>query len=499
MQNGIYKKDLLIVVPYRNRQEHFNEFIKNAPAYFDRQNLTYDILICELDKEGDWNAGLCVNSVVDFLKNGKEYEWIYVHHVDVWPVDGEWCYPSNDEVYHNLGDYGSCLMKLKIFFEVNGYCNNFWGWGGEDNELYEKLRNIGVIVHSVDENYPVKYDTRFQNHERKFNGNNYGGGINNLFLKNSLTRDNINDFYDFASVKSLPNIKDNIYHQLVIPLKKSPREHKNSKLLIGYIYNIKDFMYVAPFVKSSLIYAPYNYDITLVVADNASDLPLYLIDQLKSFGINLFIKEKSEDNLFIDRFKKYIEYVSESEYDFILHADVTDTYFQDDPFSEINLNHLNISSEGIKIKDEGWNTSMYKSYYNSIFNEVGGFDVLCGGIIGAPKKVFVKFAGDIINEFKSLNIKTDTGIDQIIIQKLLYYDKVLEEFIVKTPYNSFCINLHVWEFYKDILNFKINVQDNKRVYNSDNTIKYSIVHQFNRNSELYNNVINHFVNYFYPV
>jgi hypothetical protein len=492
-------KDLIIVVPYRDRKEHLETFLKQVPEYFNSQNISYDILVCELDQVGDWNAGLCVNSIVDFLHDGKDYKWLYIHHVDVWPEKGLWGYPKKGEVYHNLGDYGSCLMTLDSFFEVNGYCNNFWGWGGEDNELYEKLRSKGYNVISIDDNYPVKYNTSYQNHERKFNGNNYGGGINNLFLKDINNRDNIKNFYEFGSVTRLPNIKKNIYHQIITPIKKSPREHKNKKLLIGYIHGIKDFMYVAPFVKSSLIYAPYNYDITIIVSDDEENLPLYLIDQLKSFGVNVYLNKKSEDNLFIDRFKKYIDYISKNNYDFILHADVTDTYFQQDPFNSIELNYLNISSEGIKIKDESWNKSMYKSYYNSVFEEVGNYEVLCGGILGAPRDIFLKFAANIIEEYINLNVKTNSGIDQIIIQKLLYADKVLDKFIIKGPSDSFCINLHVWEFYKDSLDFKINIQDGKRVTMRDNTTKYCIVHQFNRNSELYNNVTNHFVNYFYPI
>ena len=62
-------KDLLIVVPYRNREEHLKEFLENAPKYFDKQNIEYDILICELDQTGDWNAGLCVNSTINFIKD----------------------------------------------------------------------------------------------------------------------------------------------------------------------------------------------------------------------------------------------------------------------------------------------------------------------------------------------------------------------------------------------------------------------------------------------
>ena len=92
-------KDLLIVVPYRNREEHLKEFLENAPKYFDKQNIKYDILICELDQIGDWNAGLCVNSIIDFIKD-KNYKWLFIHHVDIYPLEGDFNFPNENEYYY---------------------------------------------------------------------------------------------------------------------------------------------------------------------------------------------------------------------------------------------------------------------------------------------------------------------------------------------------------------------------------------------------------------
>lgn len=492
------KKDLLIVTPYRDRPEHLSEFLKNSPTYFDNQNISYDILLTELDQIGDWNAGLCVNSLVHFLKEGREYEWLYVHHVDVWPVEGEWGFPEYNTVIHNLGDYGSCLLKLEHFFDVNGYCNSFWGWGGEDNELYDKLRSKNYKVVSADNNYNVKYNTKFQNHERKFNGNNYGGGINNLFNYSIENRDNISHFYDHAIVKKLPNIKDNIYHQLVIPLKQSPREFKNENVLLGYINNIKDFMYVAPFVKSALIYAPYSYDVVIVVSDDESNFPHYLCDQLVSFGVKVIKKKRTHTNMFIDRFQKYKEFLLDSDYERCIHVDVTDSYFQSNPFIDFEEN-LFITSEGIDIGEESWNTNMLNNFYGKdITEKIKDKEVLCGGVIGGSKTKFIKLCDLIIEEYNRLGFNTELGIDQIILQKLIYNDNLNDNITIRLPKDNFCIHLHAFKHYPDIVKYKLDIQNNKVIFLKGQN-KFCIVHQYNRINELYNNVINHFVSYFYPV
>ncbi len=35
-------------------------------------------------------------------------------------------------------------MTLVHVLAMNGYPNNFWGWGGEDDELLKRLKEVGL-------------------------------------------------------------------------------------------------------------------------------------------------------------------------------------------------------------------------------------------------------------------------------------------------------------------------------------------------------------------
>ncbi len=37
-------------------------------------------------------------------------------------------------------------LSAKDFKQINGYSNSFWGWGGEDDQLYQRVRSENFTV-----------------------------------------------------------------------------------------------------------------------------------------------------------------------------------------------------------------------------------------------------------------------------------------------------------------------------------------------------------------
>lgn len=500
MESELRIKDLLIVVPYRNREEHLKEFLKNAPEYFNKQQFTYDILICELEQGGDWNAGLCCNSLEFYLSVcGMQYKYVCIHHVDIWPIDGEWRFPKHNEVFCNLGDYGSCLMELNTFLDVGGYSNDFWGWGGEDNELYEKLQSKGYVCTKIDSEFSVKYNTNFQNHPRDgFNGSNYGNGLKNLYVLKENQKNNITNFYEYAEITNLHQVERNLYKQTICPLVKSPRESVKDKVILGYIENCSNFDNLTPFVKSSMIYAGHSYDVVLIVGDTIP--PSDVISNLNSHGIKTSVDNTPKQNLYVDRFACYKRFLhANTQYKTALHVDVTDLYFQADPFESFDNTKLTFISENFKLQDEDWNKYMFGNIYGyELFDSIKDNDIICGGVFGGPVNLFIDLIDKLLDEQKQ-NFTDLTGADQIYLQKILYFDKFLNKLInIKTLKDSFCINLHVCVHYPEAFTNVYYIKNDKTVFNQLNQ-PYSIVHQYNRLNSLYQNVCNHYTQYFYPL
>lgn len=494
-------KDILIVVPYRDREKHLEDFLIKTPKYFSERGITYDILITELDKEGDWNAGLVCNSVINFRKKGR-WKYLYIHHVDVYPIEGEWVYPKNNEVLFHLGDYGSCIMNFNDFFKVGGYRNGFWGWGAEDNDLYYKFQLNGIKTVDVTtlDNYTVKFDVKYQNHERKFVAINYSNSNRILKSKPDRNNDSVFDTNKYGFTHSLVKISDNIYKQNIKPLKKSPRELENKKIIISYIKDINPST-IYPYIKSVSYYSPFNYD--MVVIDASKKPNEYIVNQLEAFGIKVIKRTETKyDNLFLDRLIAYNDYFKENEkYEDVLCLDFNDIYLQGNPFEILDKqpkDKLILTSEGTIINDQSWNRNMVKGVYGeNIINAIGVYEVLnCGVIYGTPK-TFDVFVNTVINEYELLNdgVKKMYGVDQAIILKLIYYTQTIKVNTLREN-NPLAIHLHTIFNDGDKTRYKdVQIVRDKIVKNSENQ-EFKIVHQYNRSIKMYNEILNHFNNFY---
>jgi len=485
-------KDLLIVVPYRNREEHLKGFLENSPRYFNEQNFTYDILICELDQQGDWNAGLSCNSLINFISSERQYKYLYIHHVDIWPTSGQWEFPLDKQVFHNLGDYGSCLMKMDDFLAVGGYSNSFWGWGGEDNDLFNKFRHKGFNV--IDKNdSSVKYETKHQGHERKFNGANYAGGIKNLCLIPEERKNNITHFAEHGLTQDLVELSMNVFKHVVVPLQTSPDKATNKDVLITYLKGHSDPHPLMPYIKTSMMFSAYEYDVVFCIADETPNS--WLLNQLESFGIKYFLRKQQISSLFVDRFDAYTEFLSQHSYDKVLHTDSLDVFFQSNPFAEIQ-EQLLILTEEIPIIDEQWNyTSLCRLYSGECLQNIKDRDVLCSGVIGGPVTKFVDFCKKLVLEYSKLN-QDFYGIDQPIAQKIIYTEQN-DWFDIKNIQSGWGINLHCPAHYPERYKDKIHILNNK-VLTKDHR-PFSIVHQYNRISNLYQTIQSHFGGSYYPI
>jgi hypothetical protein len=162
-------KKLAIIVPYRDRQSHLEVFVPYMEEYLKDYN--YKIFVIEQNDDKPFNRGKLLNVGARIaIKEGFDY--FALHDVDMLPLKGvDYSYPETpihlvSKINKDVPfiDYfgGVTLFNIHDYKLVNGYSNEYWGWGFEDDDLLYRCiqRNIPLETISVgipDKNYLINY------------------------------------------------------------------------------------------------------------------------------------------------------------------------------------------------------------------------------------------------------------------------------------------------------------------------------------------------------
>ncbi len=149
------EKKLSIIIPYRDRKEHLKIFLKTIKRKINVSN--YDILVVEQDNEKPFNRAKLLNIGFDFKKDESDY--FCFHDVDMIPEEVDYSYVTQPthgfHAIKHLGyklsansNYGGVnFFNKEDFVKINGYSNEFWGWGGEDNDLLSRVKDKGFSLY----------------------------------------------------------------------------------------------------------------------------------------------------------------------------------------------------------------------------------------------------------------------------------------------------------------------------------------------------------------
>lgn len=163
-------KRLTIVVPYRDRVEHFDQFVPHMRAYFARDKLDraipYRVLIIEQGAGEAFNRGMLKN--IGFRLGQDRGDYTCFHDLDYLPLwaDYSWvAHPTRIVRYgaeerplapgrshlvmsHDLATFfgGVVLAPNTAFATINGYSNRYWGWGCEDSDLRRRYLAAGIEI-----------------------------------------------------------------------------------------------------------------------------------------------------------------------------------------------------------------------------------------------------------------------------------------------------------------------------------------------------------------
>ena len=160
----------VILVPFREQliQKRGEQLVKFC-SHMKRWHPDWPVLVIEQHGDEKFNRGALLNIGSRYAqKMGAEY--VVYHDVDLIPLSSivPFYTAFPEKPVHVGGIYkgkysgdsfiGQALsISLKDIKTINGFPNSFWGWGGEDDAMRNRLKRKGIQVWrpTVDTGYKV--------------------------------------------------------------------------------------------------------------------------------------------------------------------------------------------------------------------------------------------------------------------------------------------------------------------------------------------------------
>lgn len=158
---------LAIIIPFREhidstiRINHLKQLYKHMNNFFNNTNITHSyFIINQTSYNKRFNRGKLLNIGFE-IANKLKYDIFVTHDVDMLPDDYllqyylyipkypiHIAYPKST-VKYSYSTYigGINIYSKKDYIKINGFPNDFWGWGGEDDAIYDRIsiNNLPVI------------------------------------------------------------------------------------------------------------------------------------------------------------------------------------------------------------------------------------------------------------------------------------------------------------------------------------------------------------------
>jgi len=145
-----------VCVPYRDRELHLNEFVPKVGKYLKQQGIDFQMYFCHQIDDKLFNRGATKNIAAKHaFEEGCDY--IVWHDIDMIPEEGaDYSFPDKYPIhiatkisqmeyklkYHEY--FGGAVIFSKEQVEAtNGYSNNYWDWGMEDDDLFWRCHKEG--------------------------------------------------------------------------------------------------------------------------------------------------------------------------------------------------------------------------------------------------------------------------------------------------------------------------------------------------------------------
>lgn len=168
---------LAVIVPYRDRNSQLKRFLKHMESYLS--DYVYEIFVIEQCDTKPFNRGKLLN-IGYKIACEHQCDYFVFHDVDMLPYKVDYSYtdkPLHLATHLQENDYettffdyfgGVTLFNKEDFASINGYSNEYWGWGFEDDDLLIRClhSNLELDIESSGDDEIKTFETF------KFDGDN---------------------------------------------------------------------------------------------------------------------------------------------------------------------------------------------------------------------------------------------------------------------------------------------------------------------------------------
>ncbi len=203
MSGTMPPKKLSLIIPYRDRQDQLRAYSDHILKYFTHDKIDRDIPIAvtvvEQEEGLPFNIGAIRNVGFDLT---REFDYHCFHDVDFLPIWTDHRYPAGPTrllwfgaevrplepgskigAFHKRDTYfsGVVMFNREDFECVNGYSNEYWGWGSEDDDMRTRCQLEHLKIQHRDGYY--------QSLQHKSEGYTSDGALNEIGLQNNVKRE----------------------------------------------------------------------------------------------------------------------------------------------------------------------------------------------------------------------------------------------------------------------------------------------------------------------
>ena len=440
----IQKHKLGVIVPYRDRPNQLKRFTSHMETYL--KDMDYEILIIEQSDDKPFNRGKLLNAGYKYAVDmGCDY--FVFHDIDMLPEDVDYSYsdkPLHLATHLQEHDYettffdyfgGVTMFTKEDFKTINGFSNEYWGWGFEDDDLL--IRCIESDL-ELDTTHNSKKDIQeFEAFE--FKGEDSYIKIKNKEQKSNLLEDDfsISVLVKPSNIKIDENDEYDEYPILSIPGYNIGLFYNSFRRFFCQIYDLDK----TPYSITTDILGEQWVHLTMVYSDG-NNLSLYVNDTLiETIKMNKSILELNSNEIFVGAANGE-KTNKDFFYGMIASVEIYDIALDKEEIIEITKNPLKPKLRNFgKFKSSEF---LYTQLLGELSNSKTSVDLSNQNEVSL-KNIFLSKINQSFNtflpipckresRFKSLNHKSNSSIENTWIHKetrknqIRYYNDVREDF-----------------------------------------------------------------------